>query len=258
MRRRRLVGEFIAAYRQRRIKADEERRARVIEEQRERAHRWERGRFWLDLAAVMAAVGAAYFLFGQQHIMKGQLDEMRDEQRPWVYSDVPVFLRSITQNRNGVWEINIQFTLHNTGHLPAFNVTYVLDSPIPVMATPDTIVKYQHEKCTTQEGENTIATGYTVFPGQVVKDGVTIGIWPFDADRAARKYTVCLSGLLDASSIEYLEAQLLASQGSLTLLDRRQRLTTTPDFLQTQAAFHLIKSTWSRSRSRTTFPLIDG
>jgi hypothetical protein len=188
VRRRRLVGEFIAAYRQRRIKADEERRARVIEEQRERAHRWERGRFWLDLAAVMAAVGAAYFLFGQQHIMKGQLDEMRDEQRPWVYSDVPVFLRSITQNRNGVWEINIQFTLHNTGHLPAFNVTYVLDSPIPVMATPDTIVKYQHEKCTTQEGENTIATGYTVFPGQVVKDGVTIGIWPFDADRAARKY----------------------------------------------------------------------
>ena len=137
------------------------------------------------IAALNRQAGATE---AQQKLMQQQLDEMRDEQRPWVYSDAPVFLRSITKNPNGVWDVNIQFTLRNTGHLPAFNVKYILDSPIPTIVAPNTVTEYQRKKCTPQGAEPATITGYTVFPGQIVKDGVTIGIWPFDADRAIGKY----------------------------------------------------------------------
>ena len=46
------------------------------------------------IAALNRQAGATE---AQQKLMQQQLDEMRDEQRPWVYSDAPVFLRSITK-----------------------------------------------------------------------------------------------------------------------------------------------------------------
>lgn len=53
--------------------------------------------------------------------MQGQLDEMRDEQRPWVMADVKV-IDEFRYNADGSANIGLAFLLHNTGHLPALNV----------------------------------------------------------------------------------------------------------------------------------------
>jgi hypothetical protein len=109
-----------------------------------------------------------------------QLTEMQSEQRPWVYAETPVFLKPITQNVNGVWEMRIEFTIHNTGHLPAMNVTPVAESPVPTFNSGDIIAEYQHGNCIDKGPDYSAITGDTIFPGQTVKRAITIGIWPRD------------------------------------------------------------------------------
>src|SRR5579872_5838910 len=115
--------------------------------------------------------------------MQGQLNEMQAEQRPWIHSEVPIFLKPISQNVVGVLEMRIEFKLQNTGHLPAFNVTPIVQSPVPTNNTGDLVAAYHHENCAKPTSVDSTITGDTVFPGQIVKRAITIGIWP--KDRAA-------------------------------------------------------------------------
>jgi hypothetical protein len=154
------LGDYIPAYRKRRIEADKKRRAVIVEEQLqaerkrdkldERAdnqqivvalqrinhqqHAYaeqqkrdddrrdsrERRRFWLDVAALIIASIAALILFGQQKAMQGQLEEMRTDKRAWIE------VASIDPNNLTIADmglsINVIFRLRNSGHTPAIEV----------------------------------------------------------------------------------------------------------------------------------------
>jgi hypothetical protein len=126
------------------------------------------------LAIVAAGVGALQYC-----TMQGQLNEMQAAQRPWIYAETPIFLKPITQKI--VWEMRIEFKLQNTGHLPALHVTPIVQSPVPTINTGDIIASYQHAKCIDQNRDiSATITGDTIFPGQIVKRAITIGIWPKD------------------------------------------------------------------------------
>ena len=162
MRRHRLGREFIPAYRKRRIEADKIRRTASIQQKTEaeskeqearynadrdhiisaiqnvgnqtdraaskyEAHEsrkiaWERCRLWLDVAAVIVAGLAAWFLLRQQNTMQGQLDEMQAEQRPWVtLAGPPEIISPLTFGPAGI-SIDLLFAFRNTGRYPAIGV----------------------------------------------------------------------------------------------------------------------------------------
>lgn len=190
---RRFVGEFIPAYRKRRIKADEERRARAIEKERktererhegqeysdrkqivatfqriddeakryaeqqqtdtDRAQGWEWRKFWIDVAAVTAAFFAAFFFFRQLNIMKGQLDEMRNEQRPWVSAEAAI-AAPLTFSKK-IASTALLVRLKNTGHTPAFSV-HVKATALPIVG---------EAKIDCAAPPDTINFGINVFPG---------------------------------------------------------------------------------------------
>jgi hypothetical protein len=74
---------------------------------------------WWIAAATFIAAGVG---FAQWWILSGTLDEMRDEQRPWVYADVSIG-GPIFRNQSGGFTIPLTFIFHNTGHLPALYVS---------------------------------------------------------------------------------------------------------------------------------------
>jgi hypothetical protein len=172
---RRPIWERISAHWQRRVQAKEERWARAIEDQRkaerewqerrehperqqivaalhriddhthsytekriayaESSHRWERRRFWLDVAAIIVAAFGAYYLLKQQHTMQGQLDEMRAEQRAWMKVVViEPFIRTDHMVADGLhfWEdgahalLGLHIVIKNMGNQPAFNVRVMI------------------------------------------------------------------------------------------------------------------------------------
>jgi hypothetical protein len=127
---------------------------------------------------------------GQQTVMQGQVEEMRTEQRAWIYLDPPKFLAPLTKNRNGVWDVHLQFPIHNVGHLPAMNVRVVNDSPMPTTNTGNTVADFKHHNCIDKGPEDSGNNGQTVFPNQ---EGVTIelsgGIWPEDIVAALARPT---------------------------------------------------------------------
>jgi hypothetical protein len=88
----------------------------------------ERRRFKLDVAAVVVAGATAVFLLLQQHTMQGQLDEMRAEQRAWVYAET--FIGKRIGESGDLYYVPIQLYYHNTGHLPAFFVFPMLSAEV--------------------------------------------------------------------------------------------------------------------------------
>jgi hypothetical protein len=61
------------------------------------------------------------FFADQVGIMRGQLDEMRAEQRPWLFAPSIVLTEQVIRDVNGI-QIPLGFVLTNSGHLPASNV----------------------------------------------------------------------------------------------------------------------------------------
>ena len=50
--------------------------------------------------------------------MQGQVNEMKDEQRPWTYADLGIGGRPYRTQSNG-FDFLISLTFHNVGHSPA-------------------------------------------------------------------------------------------------------------------------------------------
>ena len=116
-----------------------------------------------------------------------QYREMQIEQRPWVYIDAPVITKPITKNTVGVWDVDLKFTIHNVGRLPATYVFPWVDSPIPVSDLGKAVDDYQRRQCTPGRKEPSSVTGDTIFPGQIVERYVKVGIWPKDWEDAWQK-----------------------------------------------------------------------
>ncbi|WP_400766192.1 hypothetical protein [Methylosinus sporium] len=110
------------------------------------------------LTFVLAGVGIA-----QWNITSRTLDEMRDEQRPWVYQAAQIKGRMIIEEDNFV--IPLTWTLSNVGHLPSFFTTITVKAKVE--AFPANINKLRFAECDEilsrpwdKQG------GGSVFPGQ--------------------------------------------------------------------------------------------
>jgi hypothetical protein len=77
---------------------------------------------WAILAAKCSADKQYNAMMGQQWVMQGQLDEMRNEQRPWVtLASQPEITTDFIFGRAGI-NMGVLFAFRNTGRYPALNV----------------------------------------------------------------------------------------------------------------------------------------
>jgi hypothetical protein len=137
---------------------------------------------------VTIAVGALqYCTFNRQlTVMKGTLDEMRDEQRPWVYADLEIGGRPYRTQSDG-FGFPIKFVLHNTGHLPALYVSPDIEGYLSGgdgQSAVTSIRDRQKKRCDSPLQQPTASDqiGVTVFPNQTVPFGTGIGISATEVD----------------------------------------------------------------------------
>jgi hypothetical protein len=105
----------------------------------------------------------------QKATMQGQLDEMRAEQRPWLFAPEISLQSPISRDTNGI-RIPLRFKITNTGRLPARNVFINLTA---FAKPPNNLTQYSH-----LENQNCIQPsqylGISVFPGYTTSPlGVT-------------------------------------------------------------------------------------
>ena len=81
---------------------------------------------------MVAAGVAALFLFRQQNVMQGQLDEMQQADRAWVSIEPAV--GSVVWDKDGV-TVSLKYTVKNTGKSPAMHVE-VQGKIVPWLASP--------------------------------------------------------------------------------------------------------------------------
>jgi hypothetical protein len=205
------LGDYVPAYRKRRIEADKKRRAIVIQEQlqaerqRDKVNKHansqeiitalqrinadqqaygkqqqaednrrdarERRRFWLDVAALVIAGIAAFFLFRQQNVMQGTLDEMREEGRPWVQGTVD-FVGPLIFDKDGA-RAPIKLLLRNSGKSPAKNVWRGVR--MYAGGGPDTLIMgWENALC--QHITRDARKGITIFPNETPGSQLPVGI----------------------------------------------------------------------------------
>jgi hypothetical protein len=130
---------------------------------------------FFTIVIALAAIGQ-YFIFSKQlNVIQNQLDEPYSEQRPWIYADItpggPIF-----RNQSGGLTIQVAFTLHNVGHLPAFYVSPDVDGYLSGGSTM--VTERQKAVCSrpVQYPGAVDQLGGTVFPGQSTTYGLGIGI----------------------------------------------------------------------------------
>jgi hypothetical protein len=116
----------------------------------------------------------------QFNIMRGQLDEMRFEQRPWIYADIGPGGR-ISRDQSGGLTFPIAFKVHNTGHLPATYVSPDIDGYLSGeggVVGSMAVRGRQRKRCglQLQQPNASDQIGVTVFPGQSVLLGANIWI----------------------------------------------------------------------------------
>lgn len=116
----------------------------------------------------------------QRAVMQGQLDEMKAEQRPWVYADFKPGGAFYKTQSNGIG-IPVAFFFHNTGHLPALYVSpdieaYLSGEDDKIGST--TVRERQKRRCeqSLQQPNAPDQIGVTVFPGQNVPFSTAAGI----------------------------------------------------------------------------------
>ena len=80
--------------------------------------RWTRHVGLFTGALVAVGIVTAVIFLRQLNVMQGQLDEMKVEQRPWVYADSPRLTDVIRINEVGLWTLHLKFGVYNVGHLP--------------------------------------------------------------------------------------------------------------------------------------------
>ncbi|HEY4940349.1 MAG TPA: hypothetical protein VII56_02895 [Rhizomicrobium sp.] len=122
---------------------------------------------WLMVffTAVIAAatVWSAVVVRGQQVIMQGQLDEMRNEQRAWVYADIDPNASLVINGWDGV--VPLQIVLHNVGKSPATQIlTFAHLYPISGSG-PNVSVRDYPSLCYAKTYSE---MGSHIFPGQSI------------------------------------------------------------------------------------------
>lgn len=100
-------------------------RHRQQEDHESRRHSLEKiGAFAAILAAILAGISAWIF--------QGQLNEARDEQRPWLFAQSIGLADPVTHDANGI-RVSLAFVVTNSGHLPGSYVTVGLHAfPFPL------------------------------------------------------------------------------------------------------------------------------
>lgn len=154
----------------------------------ERHVAWERRRFYIDVAAILVAAFGAFYLFRQQVTMQGQLDEMRDEQRPWLSADV-IISDTIVFDEMGI-RVPFGFVVKNTGKEPAFHankdVNIYFDRTIVGSGSTEETQDADCQFANSAEhfGNGDSGIDYTIFPGDSIPMTETPIIKRADALRA--------------------------------------------------------------------------
>jgi hypothetical protein len=122
----------------------------------------------LTVALLGVAATQAWVYFKQAKIMRGQLNQMQADQRPWIPDQVTITdaLRFYDHRKP---HIGLTFALENIGHSPAFQVgvsamlwRFTSDAPLRQAAH-----HFSELMRTAHHGPNVI--GYTIFPNQTKK-----------------------------------------------------------------------------------------
>ena len=105
----------------------------------------------------------------QAGIMRGQLNEMRDEQRPWIYAAGIKLADRLSVDANGI-RISLLFRVTNVGHLPATQTDISL-SALPAIPShgEKTFTDVARDTCY----GNSFGSSFAVFPGDSPEQEIT-------------------------------------------------------------------------------------
>jgi hypothetical protein len=84
--------------------------------------RWTRRVGIFTAALVAVGVGTGVIFWRQLNVMQGQLDEARDEQRPWVYAEADSIKINALVYTPAQLRVDLKYKLQNVGKTPATNV----------------------------------------------------------------------------------------------------------------------------------------
>ncbi len=102
-------------------------------------------------------------------VFHGQLNEMRSEQRPWLYaSDIAIAGRIVSVEEYGVYAIPLKFSIKNTGHLPAFSV--VQKTAATILKVGQSTMSVTNDVCDSFRNSSDKG-GMTMFANQTVTHG---------------------------------------------------------------------------------------
>jgi hypothetical protein len=137
-------------------------------------------RFRLDIAAIVVAALGAGILWAQQTIMKGQLDEMQGEQRPWLsITGNPTVTEPLSSDPNGL-RITITFLLKNSGKNPAVNAFVNLEAS--VSRRPD--IAWQKGVCNRLSNE----LGVSIFSGDQANLGEVTYVGSAELNELSKRF----------------------------------------------------------------------
>lgn len=144
-----------------------------------RSYYWDRagtiGLWTAALVGLAAIIASSVDSARERSVIRAQIDEMRAEQRAWIYPDIKPAGKFFWVQGVGLLDIPVLFTFHNIGHLPAQFVLPVLSAE-PVEFFRTDIASSQRRVCRGAIADSrrkmiagpTGAPGVTVFPGQTV------------------------------------------------------------------------------------------
>ena len=115
-------------------------------------------------ALAKAAEAQAEATKTQLVVMKGQLDAMREDQRPWIRLDASL-ASDLTYDFSGDARILISYSVENTGHSPAIDV-YVDEDTAVILGVPIAAQKAVSERQKRRGFAFSGVMGITLFPGQ--------------------------------------------------------------------------------------------
>jgi hypothetical protein len=121
------------------------------------------------------------FFNDQVGVMRGQLDEMRSDRRPWV--SVNQFIGDITWDKDG-FHIAVRTNIENTGKSPAFGVL-LQQELFPIMGTPEIngpSARVRQISAEQRQRNKNTPIGFPVFPG---KTEVSVGLETYSRDKIA-------------------------------------------------------------------------
>jgi len=198
----------LRAYRQSRTGRGQRLGVRVVEPERHpsQCHWQKEGKSWLDGVNLIISVIVACILFGQQSMMKRQLTEMQNEQRPWIEPSISNNV-NITFKGGGVL-LSAEIYGENSGGMVASSAIAVYEVVNPVdgdgMYNPSVPPKVQRKVCSpvgrSIEIVGAMSGGVAVFPSRkvIIRDERSPGVINKIVGRAygaSRDVPLTLTGL---------------------------------------------------------------